>query len=65
MDRLISRPEANCCELESSGYFRLSNETGSVTALLDVGPIGPDYLLGHAHADTLSFEFRSWSKSGG
>jgi uncharacterized heparinase superfamily protein len=24
--------------------------------LLDVGPLGPDYLLGHAHADTLSFE---------
>ena len=51
-----SRPEMCCRELESSGYFRLSNEKGSVTALLDVGPIGPDYLLGHAHADTLSFE---------
>jgi uncharacterized heparinase superfamily protein len=25
-------------------------------ALLDVGRIGPDYLPGHAHADTLSFE---------
>jgi len=24
--------------------------------LLDVAPIGPDYLPGHAHADTLSFE---------
>ena len=59
MDRLHyhdSRPEIPCHELESSGYFRLSNETGSATALLDVGPIGPDYLPGHAHADTLSFE---------
>ena len=25
-------------------------------ALLDVAPVGPDYLPGHAHADTLSFE---------
>ena len=24
--------------------------------LLDVAPVGPDYLPGHAHADTLSFE---------
>ncbi len=27
-----------------------------MVALLDVAPLGPDYLLGHAHADTLSFE---------
>ena len=27
-----------------------------MVAMLDVGPIGPDYLPGHAHADTLSFE---------
>ena len=27
-----------------------------MVALLDVAPIGPDYLPGHAHADTLSFE---------
>jgi uncharacterized heparinase superfamily protein len=40
--------------LPSSGYIRLtSNEA---VALLDVAPIGPDYLPGHAHADTLSFE---------
>jgi len=25
-------------------------------ALIDVAPVGPDYLPGHAHADTLSFE---------
>jgi hypothetical protein len=24
--------------------------------ILDVAPVGPDYLPGHAHADTLSFE---------
>jgi uncharacterized heparinase superfamily protein len=37
-----------------SGYVRL--EQGNAVALLDVAPIGPDYLPGHAHADTLSFE---------
>ncbi|MEN9780004.1 MAG: hypothetical protein RL014_1152 [Pseudomonadota bacterium] len=37
-----------------SGYVRLDN--GPAVALLDVAPVGPDYLPGHAHADTLSFE---------
>ena len=37
-----------------SGYVRL--ESDLAVALLDVAPIGPDYLPGHAHADTLSFE---------
>jgi len=31
-------------------------EQDSAVALLDVARIGPDYLPGHAHADTLSFE---------
>jgi uncharacterized heparinase superfamily protein len=37
-----------------SGYLRA--EVGEATLLADVGEIGPDYLPGHAHADTLSFE---------
>lgn len=37
-----------------SGYVRLSSP--QAVALLDVAPVGPDYLPGHAHADTLSFE---------
>ena len=37
-----------------SGYIRL--ESNTAVALLDVAPVGPDYLPGHAHADTLSFE---------
>jgi uncharacterized heparinase superfamily protein len=37
-----------------SGYARLENS--SAVLLADVGEIGPDYLPGHAHADTLSFE---------
>ena len=38
----------------ASGYVRL--ETPAAVALLDVAPVGPDYLPAHAHADTLSFE---------
>jgi uncharacterized heparinase superfamily protein len=40
--------------LQPSGYLRVVR--GASVALLDVAPIGPDYLPGHAHADTLSFE---------
>ena len=37
-----------------TGYIRL--DVMNAVAFLDVAPIGPDYLPGHAHADTLSFE---------
>jgi uncharacterized heparinase superfamily protein len=40
--------------LADSGYIRA--EAPQAVLLLDVAPIGPDYLPGHAHADTLSFE---------
>ncbi|MFO7641304.1 MAG: alginate lyase family protein [Candidatus Competibacteraceae bacterium] len=40
--------------LPDSGYLRL--QAGPAVLILDVGPVGPDYLPGHAHADTLSFE---------
>ena len=40
--------------LAPSGYVRASR--GPMVALLDAAPVGPDYLPGHAHADTLSFE---------
>jgi uncharacterized heparinase superfamily protein len=40
--------------LPGSGYLRA--EAGAAVLLADVGEIGPDYLPGHAHADTLSFE---------
>jgi uncharacterized heparinase superfamily protein len=40
--------------LRESGYVRLSNAVACV--LFDAAPIGPDYLPGHAHADTLSLE---------
>lgn len=40
--------------LAASGYARFS--CGPAVALLDMAAVGPDYLPGHAHADTLSFE---------
>ena len=40
--------------LAESGYVRARVEEALLLA--DIGEIGPDYLPGHAHADTLSFE---------
>ncbi len=40
--------------LRESGYLRMAS--GPAVVLLDLAPVGPDYLPGHAHADTLSFE---------
>ncbi|WP_409419045.1 heparinase II/III family protein [Marinomonas sp. RS-M-Aa-14] len=39
---------------ETSGYSRV--DTGFFTLFFDHANVGPDYLPGHAHADTLSFE---------
>lgn len=48
------RSEHKMVHRRESGYVRL--QWGSAYVLIDVGEIGPDYLPGHAHADTLSFE---------
>jgi uncharacterized heparinase superfamily protein len=40
--------------LPDSGYLRV--QRGDAVLIADVGEIGPDYLPGHAHADTLAFE---------
>ncbi len=48
------QPVEGITYLENSGYIRV--QYGETVALLDVAQIGPDYLPGHAHADTLSFE---------
>lgn len=45
---------AAACWMKASGYARL--QMPDAVALLDLAPVGPDYLPGHAHADTLSFE---------
>jgi uncharacterized heparinase superfamily protein len=49
-----TRGIAALTRLQHSGYIRVT-PTAAV-ALLDVAPVGPDHLPGHAHADTLSFE---------
>lgn len=52
----ISRHQRNgqVVHLQHSGYVRV--EVNDAVLLIDVAPVGPDYLPGHAHADTLSFE---------
>ncbi len=40
--------------LKESGYRKFENDI--YECIVDVGPIGPDYIPGHAHADTFSFE---------
>lgn len=44
----------NITWLKDSGYARLTQPDAIVIA--DMARVGPDYLPGHAHADTLSFE---------
>ncbi|MCE2918191.1 MAG: heparinase II/III family protein [Rubrivivax sp.] len=53
--RAAAAPDADgVTSLQPSGYIRV--QRAPAVAWLDVAPIGPDYLPGHAHADTLSFE---------
>jgi uncharacterized heparinase superfamily protein len=40
--------------LADTGYIRL--QQGPAMVFFDAAPIGPDYLPGHAHADTLTYE---------
>jgi len=56
----ISLPQDGVTELQPSGYIRVQQK--NMVAILDVGPIGPDYLPGHAHADTLSFELSMYGQ---
>ena len=50
----MAERSAPLTHLEDSGYVRM--EVGPFTLLADLARVGPDYLPGHAHADTLSFE---------
>lgn len=47
-------PAGEIRHLPHSGYARMA--AGPAVLLADLARIGPDYLPGHAHADTLSFE---------
>ena len=48
------RVEESVVDLSQSGYIRAN--LADMALIVDVAKLGPDYLLGHAHADTLSFE---------
>ncbi len=50
----VFMPGLGAHHLAHTGYVRI--ETPEAAAILDVGEIGPSYLPGHAHADSLSFE---------
>ena len=47
-------PDEPLTVLMPSGYVRAL--AGAAYLVCDCAPLGPDYQLGHAHADTLSFE---------
>ncbi|NGN98464.1 heparinase [Grimontia sp. S25] len=46
--------EAQALVKEDTGFTRIKN--GDFHLIFDHGNVGPDYLPGHSHADTLSFE---------
>ena len=48
------RSDENFVDLPHSGYSRVEGKDAVV--IVDRAAVGPDYLPGHAHADTLSFE---------
>jgi len=43
-------------KLKDSGYRKF--KTSNYECIIDIGPIGPDYIPGHAHADTFNFELQ-------
>ncbi len=48
------KPLEDAIWLTDSGFVRLCR--GDAVAIADFGSVGPDYIPGHAHADTLSVE---------
>ena len=52
--QISAPPEDEIFQLEPSGYVRIRRDRLQI--IFDAAPIGPDYIPGHAHADTLSFE---------
>ena len=54
VDQPLAEVVPSLIHFAETGYIRL--QAHRAVAYLDVAPIGPDYLPGHAHADTLSFE---------
>ncbi len=55
LDTSISREPQGCFALSEAGYYGWRGPEGHYL-VCDAGPIGPDYIPGHAHGDMLSFE---------
>lgn len=53
-------PKPGIVHLQESGYARAA--AGPAVLLADMAAVGPDYLPGHAHADTLSFELSLYGR---
>ncbi|ELR63767.1 Heparinase II/III-like protein [Photobacterium marinum] len=58
--RIPAGPELISDYLKDSGYFVAQND--KIKAILDIAKVGPDYIPGHAHADTLSFELSAFGQ---
>ena len=50
----IREKETGTTHLKESGYGIILSKNFKL--ICDIGPVGPDYIPGHGHADTLSFE---------
>jgi uncharacterized heparinase superfamily protein len=60
LDLAQPAPLSALTNLWPSGYLRAAS--GPAILLADAGELGPDYLPGHAHADTLSFELSLYGR---
>lgn len=52
--QLLTPSAAKVVSLKESGYVIVQDNINKL--IIDIAKIGPDYIPGHAHADTLSFE---------
>ena len=51
----VNRNEGRFWSFTETGYYVMAPKVGD-RMIIDCGPVGPDYQLGHSHCDTLSFE---------
>ncbi|ANW24190.1 heparinase II/III family protein [Vibrio coralliilyticus] len=51
---ILSECQLEVYNLENGGY--VSAKTDKLSLIADLAPVGPSYIPGHAHADSLSFE---------
>ncbi len=49
----LNVPQTNITTLKESGYRTINHN--KYECRIDIGPIGPDYIPGHAHSDSLNF----------